>query len=97
MLLGFDKQGDAMKAILSLVLILVLCSCADYPQMRTSVNYGGQVVPGSMTITDPHFYMDDERSDGAAVPGQGYTDSYCSSRCVGYGHSTAYCNRACGY
>ena len=71
-----------MRAVLCVVAALVLSSCASDGQFRTSTSFNGQSF-GSMDMTDPHFYMDD---DGAPTPGSAATapaaprygiDGYC--------------------
>jgi len=71
-----------MRAVLCVVAALVLSSCASDGQFRTSTSFNGQSF-GSMDMTDPHFYMDD---DAGPTPGSAGTapvaphygiDGYC--------------------
>lgn len=95
-----------MKALLTLAIALLLCSCAIDPQVHTSLNHNGQSLH-SMDLTDPHFYMHNDfmDSDGSApdpaasplmLPHYSM-DNFCATRCQGSGHSSGYCNRACGF
>ena len=71
-----------MRAVLCVVAALVLSSCASDGQFRTSTSFNGQSF-GSMDMTDPHFYMDDDAgptagSAAAAPPVPHYgIDGYC--------------------
>ena len=75
-----------MKTLLVVAATVLLCSCADYgPPMRTSVNVNGQSMP-SMSLTDPKFYMDDDKqapvaaTPSSATPRLGI-DGYCGPNC----------------
>jgi outer membrane biogenesis lipoprotein LolB len=71
-----------MRALLIAAAVLLLSSCASDGQFRTSTSFNGQSF-GSMDMTDPHFYMDDDAppSSGHAVPMQSIPrygiDGYC--------------------
>ena len=75
-----------MKTPVLIAATILLCSCAEYgPPMRTSVNLDGQSM-GSMNMTDPKFYMDDEKpASGNAMPSSPIPhygiDGYCGPTC----------------
>ncbi|HTT38875.1 MAG TPA: hypothetical protein VMH32_14540 [Burkholderiales bacterium] len=87
-----------MKAMLILVAAVMLCACADAPQVHTSMRYNGQSMP-SMDMTDPRFYMDDDRpAPELAAPAQVHSvDGLCASSCLSRGGPAGYCDRACGF
>ena len=71
-----------MRVFLVAAAAVLLCSCASEGQFRTSTSVNGQSF-GSMDLTDPHYYMNDDApppSAGSAyapaVPHYGI-DSYC--------------------
>jgi hypothetical protein len=75
-----------MKLLGLIAATVLLCSCADYgAPMRTSVNLNGQSM-GSMNMTDPKFYMgDDKPASGNATPSLAIPrygiDGYCEPAC----------------
>jgi hypothetical protein len=94
-----------MKTLLSVLSLLLLCSCAAAPTLHTSVN-GNTFASGPTSIDDPRlrspqFYMDDDKSP---VPQTGSppqfqfraTDNFCAANCQASRNSAAYCNSACG-
>jgi hypothetical protein len=87
-----------MKTLIVTVMALSLCACGSAPQVRMSSSVNGQPSP-SMDFTDPHFYMDDDRSQPGFGTPSGYrsVDGICTSRCQSRGGAADYCNRACGY
>jgi hypothetical protein len=87
-----------MKSPIGIAMIILLCACGSAPQVRMSSSVNGQSSP-SMDFTDPHFYMDDDRSSPnfSAPPQYRAVDGMCLSTCQSRGGSTGYCNRACGY
>ena len=87
-----------MKVVLSIAAALLLCSCGSAPQVHTSSRYNGQSMP-AMDMTDPHFYMDDDRpAPELAGPSQYHSvDGFCASNCQSRGGPAGYCNRACGF
>jgi hypothetical protein len=87
-----------MKTLVGIVLAISLCACGSAPQMHMSSSVNGQLSP-AMDFTDPHFYMDDDRSlpNFSAPPQYRAVDGMCLSSCQSRGGSTGYCNRACGY
>jgi hypothetical protein len=68
--------------VLCVVAALVLSSCASDGQFRTSTTFNGQSF-GSMDLTNPHFYIDDDArptaGSAAAVPAVPHygIDGYC--------------------
>ena len=87
-----------MKMLLVIGMAILLCSCGTTPQPRTSIHHNGQPM-SSMDMTDPQFYMDDDRpAPEFAAPAQYHSvDSFCASNCQSHGESAGYCNRACGF
>ena len=87
-----------MRAVVCIATALLLCACGSTPQMRTSVHYNGQTIP-AMDMTDPHFYMDDDRPAPEAAAARQYhsVDAFCASGCQSRGGSPGYCNRVCGF
>jgi hypothetical protein len=87
-----------MKSAIGILMILSLCACESALGPRMTSTFNGQSLSG-MDFTDPHFYMDDDRSSPSfAVPSQSRSvDGICLSTCQSRGGSTGYCNRACGY
>lgn len=87
-----------MKTLIGIVMAMSLCACGSAPQVHMSSSVNGQLSP-SMDFTDPHFYMDDDRSSpNFATPSRYYSiDGICMSRCQSRGGAADYCNRACGY
>jgi len=88
-----------MKPLLAIGMLLALCSCGSVGQVQTSLNYNNQSLH-SMDLTDPRFYMDDERGpvDAGAPPVSHYViDPFCESSCQSRGHAADSCNRACGF
>lgn len=93
-------ENQAMKLLLGIGMIVVLCSCSSPGQVHTSFNYNGQPI-NSMDLTDSHYYMDDdERASGATgspmFPHYS-VDPFCASTCQSKGHAADACNRACGF
>jgi hypothetical protein len=94
-----------MKTFLSVLSLLLLCSCAAGPTLHTSVN-GNSFASGPTSVDDPRlrgpqFYMDDDKSPvpqaGPTPPSQfRATDNFCASNCQASRHSPDYCSRACG-
>ena len=89
-----------MRPLLTVGMVLVLCSCSSVGQVQTSLNYNGQSLH-SLDLTDPRFYMDDDAGGSTASgppPIPHYTiDPFCASTCQTRGHSADSCNRACGF
>ena len=94
-----------MKTLLSVLSVLLLCSCAVAPSMRTSVN-GNTFTTGPTSVDDPRlrstqFYMNDDKSpvESAGAP-QPFpfraVDPICAANCQARRHSPEYCNNACG-
>jgi hypothetical protein len=95
-----------MKALLSAISVLLLCSCAAVPTLQTSFN-GTSYTSGPTSVNDPRlhspqFYMDDDKSpmERAAAP-QAFpfsgTDSFCTANCQARRNSLEYCSRACAH
>jgi hypothetical protein len=95
-----------MKTFLSVISVLLLCSCAAAPTLQTSVN-GNAYVGGPTNINDPRlrapqFYMDDDKSpmERAASP-QAFsfygTDNFCTANCQARRNALEYCSRACAH
>jgi len=87
-----------MKTLIGIVMTLSLCACESASQVRMTSTVNGQPSP-SMDFTDPHFYMDDERSPPSFATRSQYhaVDGICVSTCQSRGGSAGDCNRACGY
>ena len=87
-----------MKTLIGIVMAMSLCACGSAPQVHMSSGYNGQPPP-AMDLTDPHFYMDDDKPPpDFATPARYHSvDGICMSSCLSRGGSTGYCNRACGY
>jgi hypothetical protein len=94
-----------VKTLLGVLSVLLLCSCAAMPNMRTSFN-GNTYSSGPTSIDDPRlrspqFYMND---DGQPVeraelpqPFQFHAiDGFCVASCQASHRSPEYCGRACG-
>lgn len=94
-----------MKTIAGVLSVLLLCSCAAAPTLRTSFN-GNAYSSGPTSIDDPRlrspqFYMNDDgppvERAGSASPAQFRTmDSFCVANCQASRHSPEYCGRVCG-
>ena len=71
--------------LLSIVVPLFLCSCANDSPVRTSTSFNGWS-PANMNMADPHFYMDDDettpgvRSQPPMAQHYGI-DGYCGAGC----------------
>ena len=87
-----------MKALLVIGIVMLLCSCGTTPQVHTSFSHDGRSF-SSMDMTDPHFYMDDDRpAPEVATPPQYHSvDGFCASNCQSRGGGAGYCNKACGF
>jgi hypothetical protein len=87
-----------MKTLIGIVLAMSLCACGSAPQVQMSSSVNGQPSP-SMDFTDPHFYMDDDKSPpNFATPSRYHAvDGICMSRCQSRGGAADYCSRGCGY
>ena len=87
-----------MKTLIGIAMIILLCSCESAPPVHMSSSVNGQAMP-AMDLTDPHFYMDDDRASPnfSAPPQYRTVDGMCLSTCQSRGGSTGYWNRACGY
>lgn len=97
-----------MKALITVVSVLLLCSCAGEPVMNGSVQSsfnGNTYTPGPTTADDPRlgspqFYMNDDKSPAmqraAPAPFQfGSVDNFCAANCQTRHYSAAYCTQAC--
>ena len=94
-----------MKALLGVLSVLLLCSCAAAPALHTSVN-GNTYVSGPTSLDDarlrsPQFYMDDDKSPVQRVAPQPFQlraiDNFCAANCQASRHSAQYCSQACGF
>lgn len=92
-----------MRALLGVLSVVLLCSCAAAPTMRTSFN-GNTYANGPTSIDDPRlrspqFYMNDDGPpiERAGPPQQFRAiDGFCAANCQASRHSPDYCSRACG-
>jgi hypothetical protein len=97
-----------MKALLSIVAVLSLCSCAATPSMNGSVQSsinGTSYTSGPSSADDPRlrspqFYMNDDKSPAGrqAAPSPqafGVVDNLCAASCQAHRNSADYCNQAC--
>jgi hypothetical protein len=97
-----------MKALLTVVSVLLLCSCAGAPVMNGSIqsSFNGTSYTSGPTSADdprlrsPQFYMNDDKSPAvqpaAPAPFQfGSVDNFCAANCQAHHYSAAYCNQAC--
>ena len=99
-----------MKALLILVSVTLLCSCAGAPVMSGSIQSsfnGTTYSPGPTSADDPRlrsaqFYMNDDKSvsppQAAPAPLRfGSVDAFCAASCQAHRYSAAYCNEACSH
>jgi hypothetical protein len=86
-----------MKTLIGIVMAMSPCACGSAPQVHMSSSYNGQPSP-TMDLTDPHFYMDDDRPPPNFATSSKYhsVDGTCRSNCQSRSGSTGYCNCACG-
>jgi hypothetical protein len=105
---GSATQGVIMKALLSVVSVLLLCSCAGAPVMTGSMqsSFNGNTYTSGPTSADdprlrsPQFYMNDDKSPAmqpvAPAPSQfGTVDNFCAANCVARRSPATYCDQAC--
>jgi hypothetical protein len=96
-----------MKALFSVVSVLLLCSCAGAPVMNGSMqsSFNGTTYTSGPTSADdprlrsPQFYMNDDKppvQPAAPAPFQfGSVDNFCAASCQSHHYSASYCNQAC--
>ncbi len=100
-----------MKPALSVLSILMLCSCAGMApvqgSLQSSVN-GNRYVSGPTSADDPRlrspqFYMNDDASpmDRSAPPAPmalpfGAANGSCAANCQAHRFSAGYCAQVCG-
>ena len=95
-----------MKGLLSIIAMLLLCSCAGAPTVQSSIN-GNTYSPGPTSADDPRlrspaFYMNDDKvpQQHSSAPGSSQfraVDNFCAANCQTRGGSADYCSRACGF
>jgi hypothetical protein len=98
-------RGRHMKTLLNVAWVLLLCSCAAAPTVRTSFN-GNSFTSGPTSADDPRlrspqFYMNDDKplAAPAAAPQSSQfraIDNFCAANCQASHQSLEYCNRICG-